>query len=161
MRKALERGEEWGLSEDEIAFYDALEVNDNAVKVLGDPTLNTIARERVDTVRRNTTIDWTVRETVGANMRVVVERILRKYGSPDKQEQATKLVLEQVGSSVVVLDGSLRRRNFAWSKKQEVRRVTREARWISLSLWHEKKLRLNRKRSISWTQRPVFFSALQ
>jgi len=69
-----------GLSEDEVAFYDALEVNDSAVKVLGDNTLKTIARELVDTVRRNTTIDWTVRENVRANLRVPVKRTLRKYG---------------------------------------------------------------------------------
>jgi type I restriction enzyme, R subunit len=87
---------ELGLSEDEVAFYDALEVNDSAVKVLGDSTLKTIARELVDTVRRNTTIDWTIRENVRANLRVLVKRILRKYGyPPDKQEKATLIVLEQ------------------------------------------------------------------
>ena len=90
------KGEELGLSEDEVAFYDALEVNDSAVKVLGDATLKTIARELVDTVRRNTTIDWTVRENIRANLRVLVKRILRKYGyPPDKQEKATLTVLEQ------------------------------------------------------------------
>ena len=85
-----------GLSEDEVAFYDALEVNDSAVKVLGDATLKTIARELVDTVRRNTAIDWTVRENIRANLRVLVKRILRRYGyPPDKQERATLTVLEQ------------------------------------------------------------------
>src|ERR1700739_849237 len=74
----------------------ALEVNDSAVKILGDETLKTIARELVDTVRRNTTIDWTVRENVRAHLRVLVKRILRKYGyPPDKQEKATATVLEQ------------------------------------------------------------------
>ena len=79
-----------------LAFYDALEVNDSAVKVLGDDTLRTIARELVATVSKNTTIDWTIRENVRANLRVLVKRILRKYGyPPDKQEKATLTVLEQ------------------------------------------------------------------
>ena len=96
MREESAKGGELGLSEDEVAFYDALEVNDSAVKVLGEPTLKTIARELVDTVRRNTTIDWTVRENIRANLRVLVKRILRKYGyPPDKQEKATLTVLEQ------------------------------------------------------------------
>lgn len=90
------RGEQLGLSEDELAFYDALETNDSAVKVLGEPTLQTIARELVATVRKNMTIDWTLRENVRAQMRVLVRRILRKYGyPPDKQERATQTVLEQ------------------------------------------------------------------
>jgi type I restriction enzyme R subunit len=85
-----------GLSEDEIAFYDALETNDSAVKVLGDETLRTIARELVVTVRSNVTIDWTLRENVRAQLRVLVKAILRKYGyPPDKQEKATQTVLEQ------------------------------------------------------------------
>ncbi len=96
MRAADQRGEKLGLSPNEIAFYDALEVNDSAVKVLGEPTLMTIARELVDTVRKNVSIDWTVRESVRAKLRVLVKRILRKYGyPPDKQEHATQTVLEQ------------------------------------------------------------------
>ena len=96
MREADRRGEDLGLSEDELAFYDALEVNDSAVKVLGEPTLKTIARELVEAVRNNATIDWTVKESVRAKLRVLVKRILRKYGyPPDKQERATALVLEQ------------------------------------------------------------------
>jgi type I restriction enzyme R subunit len=96
MRAANARGEQLGLSEDELAFYDALEVNDSAVKVLGEPTLMTIARELVEAVRKNVTIDWTVRENVRAQLRVIVKRILRKYGyPPDKQEKATQTVLEQ------------------------------------------------------------------
>jgi type I restriction enzyme R subunit len=96
MREANARGEKLGLSEDELAFYDALETNDSAVKVLGDETLRTIARELVTTVRRNVTIDWTLRENVRAQLRVLVKRILRKYGyPPDKQEKATQTVLEQ------------------------------------------------------------------
>jgi type I restriction enzyme R subunit len=96
MRAAEQRGEKLGLSDDEVAFYDALETNDSAVKVLGDDALRTIARELVATVRANVTIDWTVRENVRAHLRVLVKRILRKYGyPPDLQEKATKLVLEQ------------------------------------------------------------------
>ena len=96
MRQASARGEKLKLSDDELAFYDALEVNDSAVKVLGEPTLKTIARELVETVRKNVTIDWTVRENVRAQLRVIVKRILRKYGyPPDKQEKATETVLEQ------------------------------------------------------------------
>ncbi|VVM08174.1 type I restriction endonuclease subunit R [Methylacidimicrobium tartarophylax] len=96
MRQANARGEELGLSEDELAFYDALETNDSAVKVLGDETLRTIARELVETVRNNVTIDWTLRENVRAQLRVLVKRILRKHGyPPDKQEKATQTVLEQ------------------------------------------------------------------
>jgi type I restriction enzyme R subunit len=96
MREAQKRGEKLNLTEDEIAFYDALEVNDSAVQELGDDALKAIARELVDTVRKNTTIDWTVRETVRAKLRVMVKRILRKYGyPPDKQEKATITVLEQ------------------------------------------------------------------
>jgi type I restriction enzyme R subunit len=96
MREASARGEELGLSDDELAFYDALETNDSAVKVLGDETLRTIARELVSTVRANVTIDWTLRENVRAHLRVLVKRILRKYGyPPDKQERATQTVLEQ------------------------------------------------------------------
>jgi type I restriction enzyme, R subunit len=96
MRTAAARGEGLGLSDDELAFYDALEANDSAVKVLGDDTLKTIARELVATVRKNVTIDWTIRDNVRAQLRVYVKRILRKYGyPPDKQEKATATVLEQ------------------------------------------------------------------
>ncbi len=96
MREAGRRGEVLGLTEDEVAFYDALETNDSAVQVLGDETLRTIARELVATVRKNVTIDWTLRDNVRAQLRVYVKRILRKYGyPPDKQERATQTVLEQ------------------------------------------------------------------
>lgn len=96
MRAEAAKGAQLNLTDDEVAFYDALETNDSAVKVLGDETLKTIARELVETVRRNTTIDWTVRESVRAHLRVLVKRILRKYGyPPDKQEKATITVLEQ------------------------------------------------------------------
>ena len=96
MREANARGERLGLSEDELAFYDALETNDSAVQVLGDETLRDIARQLVETVRNNVTIDWTLRENVRANLRRLVRRILREHGyPPDKQERATQTVLEQ------------------------------------------------------------------
>jgi type I restriction enzyme R subunit len=96
MRAADQRGEQLGLTKEEVAFYDALAMNDSAVKVLGDVTLCTIARELVDTVRNNVTIDWTVKESVRARLRVIVKRTLRKRGyPPDKQEAATNRVLQQ------------------------------------------------------------------
>ncbi len=103
MRAAHKRGEDLGLTEDELAFYDALETNDSAVAVLGDESLKTIARELVETVRRNATVDWTLREDARANMRRMVKRILRRHGYPPaKQQAATQTVLEQAE----VLDGS-------------------------------------------------------
>lgn len=96
MREANRRGEQLGLTEDELAFYDALEVNDSAVKILGDETLRTIARELMETIRNNVTIDWTIKETVQAKLRVMVKRVLKKHGyPPDKQKKATETVLEQ------------------------------------------------------------------
>ncbi|MBK6919383.1 MAG: type I restriction endonuclease subunit R [Deltaproteobacteria bacterium] len=96
IREADKRGALLRLTPDEVAFYDALEVNDSAVKVLGDEALRTIARELVETVRNNVTIDWTVKESVRAKLRVIVKRILRKHGyPPDKQESATATVLQQ------------------------------------------------------------------
>lgn len=96
MRAADRRGEQLGLTEEELAFYDALETNDSAVKILGDETLRSIARQLVVAVRNNVTTDWTVRENVRANLRRLVKRILRKHGyPPDKQEKATDTVLEQ------------------------------------------------------------------
>jgi len=96
MRAANARGEPLGLSEEELAFYDALETSDSAVKILGDETSRTIARDLVKTVSNNISIDRTMQESVRANMRVMTKRILRKYGyPPDKQEKATQTVLEQ------------------------------------------------------------------
>ena len=96
MREDFARGQELGLNEDELAFYDALETNDSAVKVLGDETLRTIAQELVETVRRNAAIDWTVRERVRAGMRNAVRRVLRKHGyPPDKEKKAIDTVIEQ------------------------------------------------------------------
>lgn len=105
MREADKRGEELGLSEAELAFYDALSVNDSAVEVLGDETLRGIAQELVVAVRKNVTIDWTIRENVRAQLRVIVKRILRKHGyPPDQQESATQTVLEQ---AAVLMDGEI------------------------------------------------------
>ncbi len=85
-----------GLSQDELAFYDALETNDSAVKVLGDETLKTIAKEIADKVKRNATIDWTIRESARAKLMVLVKRTLTKYGyPPDKQQKAIDTVLKQ------------------------------------------------------------------
>ncbi len=96
LREADARAEQLGLTEEELAFYDALETNDSAVKVLGDETLRGIARELAETVRNNVTIDWTVREHVRARLRVLLKRIVRKHGyPPDKQETATRIALEQ------------------------------------------------------------------
>jgi type I restriction enzyme, R subunit len=96
IRAANQRGVDLGLTGDELAFYDALEVNDSAVAVLGDATLKIIARELVEAVRRNARIDWTIKESIRAQIRVLVKRILKKYGyPPDKQEKATATVLEQ------------------------------------------------------------------
>ncbi|MGE4489603.1 MAG: HsdR family type I site-specific deoxyribonuclease, partial [Kiritimatiellales bacterium] len=95
-RAAMSRGEDLGLTDDEIAFYDALGVNDSAVMELGDDTLKKIAHELVEAVRRSVTIDWTRKEAVKAQIRVMVKRILRKYGyPPDRQEKATQTILQQ------------------------------------------------------------------
>ena len=96
MRDARSRGDSLGLTDDEVAFYDALGVNDSAVQVLGDETLRKIAEELTRQIRASVTIDWTVKESVRADIRRRVKRILRRYGyPPDKQEQATQTVLEQ------------------------------------------------------------------
>ncbi len=96
MREASRRGEKLGLTEEELAFYEALETNDSAVAILGDEVLKAIAQELVEAVRKNITINWTVRENVRAKMRVIIKRILRRHGyPPDKQEKATQTVLEQ------------------------------------------------------------------
>ena len=96
IREAAARGEELGLTEDELAFYDALETNDSAVKILGDDTLRAIAQELVETIRNNVTVDWTLRESVRANMRLKVRGVLRKHGyPPDKAQKATDTVIQQ------------------------------------------------------------------
>jgi len=96
MREASRRGEDLGLSDEELAFYDALAENRSAVEVMGEKELAVIAVELVKQVRRNVTIDWTVKQAARARMRVLVKRILRKFGyPPDLQDAATKTVLEQ------------------------------------------------------------------
>lgn len=96
IKLADQRGEKLNLDFRELAFYDALEVSDSAVKVLGDDILKTIARELVDSVRNSVTIDWDKKESVQAKMRVMIKRILKKYGyPPDLQENAVKTILEQ------------------------------------------------------------------
>src|ERR1017187_1579256 len=96
IKQADKEGERLGLTEDEVAFYDALEVNDSAVQVLGDETLREIAKEIADKVRVNTTIDWTIRESARAKLMVLVKRTLTRYGyPPDKQQKAIDTVLKQ------------------------------------------------------------------
>jgi len=94
--EADKAGEQLGLSVDELAFYNALEVNDSAVQVLGDDQLRMIAREIAEKVKNNATIDWTIRESARAKLMVLVKRTLNKYGyPPDKQQKAVDTVLKQ------------------------------------------------------------------
>ncbi len=96
MRAARDRGSDLGLTEEELAFYDALGTNDSAVKILGDEVLKKIAQELVQKMRATISIDWEFRESARARMRVEVKKILRRYGyPPDKRPQATETVLEQ------------------------------------------------------------------
>lgn len=98
-KEAVNRGDELGLNEDELAFYDALANNETSVKELGDETLKKIAHELTENLRRNVSVDWSVRESVRAKLRLMVKRILRKYKyPPDKQEEAVELVLRQAES---------------------------------------------------------------
>lgn len=96
VREEKNRGKQQNMTDDELAFYDALGVNDSAVQVLGNETLRKIALELTQMIRNSVTIDWTQRESVQAEIRLKVKKILRKYGyPPDKQEKATQTVLEQ------------------------------------------------------------------
>ena len=96
IRAARQRGEETGLNEDEIAFYDALAENGSAREVMGEPQLRVIAHELMTSIRSNLTVDWMHREAARARMRVLVKRILRKYGfPPDLQDAAVQTVLQQ------------------------------------------------------------------
>ncbi len=96
IKEADRKGADLGLDFREYAFYTALEVSDSAVSILGDEVLRHIARELVDTVKNNTSIDWTVRENVQAKMRIAVKKILRKHGyPPDMEAKATETVIEQ------------------------------------------------------------------
>ena len=93
---ARKRGEELGLSNDEICFYDALAAHESAVEVMGINELKVIATELLNQVRSSVTIDWTARESARAAIRVRVRRILKRFGyPPDLQAEATRLVLEQ------------------------------------------------------------------
>ncbi|MCL4550130.1 MAG: type I restriction endonuclease subunit R [Bacteroidetes bacterium] len=96
IKESDKEAEKLGLTKEEVAFYDALETNDSAVKVLGDDTLKVIAKEIADKVRKNATIDWTIRESARAKLMVLVKRTLSKYGyPPDKQQKAIDTVLKQ------------------------------------------------------------------
>ncbi|MBI4057989.1 type I restriction endonuclease subunit R, partial [Candidatus Microgenomates bacterium] len=98
IRDEKDKGKDLGLTEEEVAFYDALANNESAVRELGNKTLKEMAKELVDMLRKNTTIDWTIKESVQAKLRVYIKRLLKKYHyPPDKQESATKIVLEQAG----------------------------------------------------------------
>ncbi|MDR0458562.1 MAG: DUF3387 domain-containing protein, partial [Burkholderiaceae bacterium] len=96
MRAARSRGEEQGLSDEEIAFYDALAENESGVQVLGDDKLRVIAHELLASLRHNVSVDWAHREPARARLRVLVRRILRQYGyPPDLQDAAVQTVLQQ------------------------------------------------------------------
>jgi type I restriction enzyme, R subunit len=96
MDAATKRGEDLGLTDDEIAFYDALATNASAVQAMGDDKLKLIAAELISKVRKSVTIDWTLRESARAKIKVIVKRILNHYGyPPDLQEEAVKTVLQQ------------------------------------------------------------------
>lgn len=96
MREEQERGKKTGLSEEEVAFYDALIDHDGVKGIMDDNVLMKIARELVESIHKSVTIDWTMRENVQAEMRVKIKKILRKYGyPPDKQQKATDTVIEQ------------------------------------------------------------------
>lgn len=96
---AISRGEELGLTEDEVRFYDALTNNESAVRELTDDTLKKIAHELTENLRQNITVDWSARKSFRAKLRLMVKRILRKYKyPPDQQEGAVELVLQQAAA---------------------------------------------------------------
>jgi len=96
MRDAPGRGEELGLTEDEMAFYDALAAHEGVKEVMGDEVLSKIAHDLIETIRGSVTIDWTQKETVRARMRIKIKHLLRKHGyPPDKQDAAVLTVIEQ------------------------------------------------------------------
>ena len=95
-KEAADRGANLGLNADELAFYDVLANNEDSVRELGDETLKKIAHELVESLRKNISVDWSMRESVRANLRLLVKRILRKYKyPPDQQNEAVELVLQQ------------------------------------------------------------------
>lgn len=103
MREADKRGEQLNLAPEELAFFDALSVNENAKEVLGDVILRDLALVLADQIRKNTTIDWTKKESVRAKLRVLVKRTLRKYGYPPKfQKGVVEQILKQ---SELMADG--------------------------------------------------------
>jgi len=107
IKEADKRGVNLNLDFRELAFYDSLEVSDSAVQILGDEILKTIARELVVSVKNSVTIDWDKKESVQAKMRVMIKRILKKYGyPPEKQEQAVRIIIDQ--AKLMALD--------TWSK---------------------------------------------
>ncbi|HUT00231.1 MAG TPA: type I restriction enzyme endonuclease domain-containing protein [Candidatus Thermoplasmatota archaeon] len=96
VREAQKRGDELGLTDEEVTFYDALADNKSARDLLGENILKAMARELTDLIKKNVSIDWKLRETVRAKLRVMVKKLLKKYGyPPDKRQMATDLVLEQ------------------------------------------------------------------
>jgi len=96
MDAATKRGKDLGLTDDEVAFYDALAANQSAVEAMGNDQLKVIAAELITKVRQSVTIDWTLRESARAKIKVMVKRILNKYGyPPDLQAEAVKTVLKQ------------------------------------------------------------------
>ena len=96
LRAARERGEANGMTNEEIAFYDALAENESAMEVMGDEQLRVIAHELLMSLRDNVTVDWAHRQSARARLRVLVKRILRKYGyPPDLQDAAVQTVLQQ------------------------------------------------------------------
>ena len=98
-KEAANRGEQLGLSDDEVKFYDALANNESAVRELTDETLKKIAHELTENLRKNITVDWSQRESVRASLRLMVKRVLRKYKyPPDLADAAVELVLEQAES---------------------------------------------------------------
>ena len=98
-KEAANRGEQLGLSDDEVKFYDALATNESAVRELTDETLKKIAHELTENLRKNITVDWSQRESVRASLRLMVKRVLRKYKyPPDLADAAVELVLEQAES---------------------------------------------------------------
>ena len=96
-REAAGRGDQLGLTDDEVKFYDALANNESAVREMNDETLKKIAHELTENLRQNIKVDWNERESVRASLRLMVRRILRKYKyPPDEQDGAVELVLQQV-----------------------------------------------------------------
>jgi len=96
INEAHKRGENTGLTEDELAFYDALAENESAKEVMGDDILKQIARDLTEAIRKNLSIDWSIRASVQAKMKMIIKRLLKRYGyPPDKTPKAVEIVMEQ------------------------------------------------------------------